>query len=368
MVLTWILISCNTNTQHNGITEIAFSKSVPLAYAKNFKIWESAESVDVTVYTGNDSIEYAFVQPGANYTDENQNKILVEVPVSRLVVTSTSHIPFLTMLDASNALVGFPNLDYISSAAIRNRIDMGQVKDVGAANGINHEMLIELNPELVITYISGPDRGELDQLEQSKIPYVINLDFLEESPLGRSEWIKFVGLLIGKYEMADSVFRNIERHYLELLQHKSDLARKPTVFSGVMYGDTWFVPGGKSFVAQFIEDAGGVYSWSDLNQSGSAELSFEAVLDRNTATEFWIGAGGYTTRQDILQADTRYSNFDAFTNDQVFNYHGRIGATGGFEYLELGGARPDLVLADFIKILNPKAIPEYELYFFKKLD
>jgi iron complex transport system substrate-binding protein len=117
-----------------------------------------------------------------------------------------------------------------------------------------------------------------------------------------------------------------------------------------------------------IEDAGGAYSWSDLNSSGSVELSLEAVMDRNAGTDFWIGPGDYTTKADLLQADPRYAHFQAFQMDQVYNSHGRIGSAGGFEYFELAGARPDLVLGDLISIFHPEYLPDHELYFYQKLD
>ena len=177
-----------------------------------------------------------------------------------------------------------------------------------------------------------------------------------------------MGLLVGKIYQADSVFKTIEKEYSRLALLAKDQIEKPSVFSGILYGDTWFAPGGNSFVASFIEDAGGQYTWIDQKTTGSVELSFEAVVDRNLNTDYWIGTGGFTNKQSLHTADSRYSHFTAFENDHVFNYHGRIGATGGFEYLELGGARPDLVLADFIKILHPELVPDYQSTFFKQLD
>jgi iron complex transport system substrate-binding protein len=163
------------------------------------------------------------------------------------------------------------------------------------------------------------------------------------------------------------VFREIEQKYQQLMTLTESAADKPPVFSGILYGDTWFAPGGNSFVARFIEDAGGYYTWGDQKIAGSVELSFEAVLDRNVKTNFWIGAGGFLSKHAIEDSDPRYANFHAFKTGDIYNYHGRIGATGGFEYLELGGARPDLVLADFMKILHPELLPNYQFYFFKKL-
>lgn len=364
-------VGCSPNGYNKDEIVITPSASIALNYAKRFEIIKSGNVTLVVIKpTGigsKGSLTYALIPTGTDPPENLAVDQVIEVPVKRMVVTSTSHIPFLDLLGVSDHLVGFPNTDYISSESMRSRIDQNLIKDIGSVNGLDFESLIELQPELVVSYISGPDRGELDQLSHSGIPVVINLDFMEESPLGRAEWIKFIGLMVGKFELADSVFSGIEHKYQQLTSLTNSVLEKPPVFSGIMYGDTWFAPGGNSFVARFIEDAGGYYTWEDQKIAGSVELSFEAVLDRNTKTDFWIGTGGFSSKNDIEASDPRYVHFHAFQTGDIYNYHGRIGATGGFEYLELGGARPDLVLADFIKILHPGLIPNYQPYFFKKL-
>jgi iron complex transport system substrate-binding protein len=363
--------SCNPKEYSQDKSGIVSSTSVMLDYAKRFEIIKSGNVtlvvIKLTEAGSNGSLTYALIPSGTDPPENLAVDQVIEVPVKRMVVTSTSHIPFLDLLGSSDCLVGFPNTDYISSELMRSRIEQNLIKDVGSVNGLDFESLIELQPELVVSYISGPDRGELDLLSHSGIPVVINLDFMEDSPLGRAEWIKFMGLMVGKFNLADSVFREIEQKYQQLMTLTESAADKPPVFSGILYGDTWFAPGGNSFVARFIEDAGGYYTWGDQKIAGSVELSFEAVLDRNVKTNFWIGAGGFLSKHAIEDSDPRYANFHAFKTGDIYNYHGRIGATGGFEYLELGGARPDLVLADFMKILHPELLPNYQFYFFKKL-
>ena len=363
--------SCNSPDSNQSSLAEAHRTPIVLDYAKRFQAWTYGRTVEIKVNAGNqspDTITYTLIPrdtEGRKHLAAGHN---IEVPIQKLVVTSTSHIPFLSLLGIPEALVGFPNTQYISSAGIRKRIDQGLVQNVGDASGLNFESLIALQPELVITYLSGADHSELQQLDQSGIPHVLNFDFMEETPLGRAEWIKFIGLLLGKTKQAESVFAVIENEYRTLQRHTRNLAIRPTVFSGILYGDTWFAPGANSFAAKLIEDAGGAYSWSDLKSSGSVELSLEAVMDRNASTDFWIGPGDYTTKADLLRADTRYVHFQAFRMDQIYNSHGRIGSTGGFEYFELAGARPDLVLGDLISIFHPESLPNHELYFYQKLD
>lgn len=366
-----LLTACNSGNTKKSQTEISSWTVLELDYAKGYVVREKADITHITVNAERawgDSLTYLLIPRGTIAPVNIPAHQVIEIPVKRMVATSTSHIPLLEMLGSSEALVGFPNTEYISSSTMRSRINQQHIKDVGSVNGLDFESLIELQPELVVSYISGPDRGELEQLDNSGIPAVVNLEFLEETPLGRAEWIKFMGLLLGKFDRADSVFKVIEKEYLQLRDLSKNASRKPEVFSGILYGDVFFAPGGDSFVAKFIEHAGGIYSWSEYHTTGSIELSFEAVLDRNSGSDFWIGTGGFTTKTELVAADPRYRHFKAFKTGKVYNYHRRIGATGGFEYLELGGARPDLVLADFIKILHPELLPDYQCFFFKKLE
>jgi iron complex transport system substrate-binding protein len=370
LIISVIFFDCTTKEKPR-IGNYPERSQQKLDYAKRFEIWNSNNLVEVVVNLGEDSGEsfrYALVPSGHEPPKDLEADQIIEIPVEEIVVTSTSHLPFLDLVGASHNLVGFPNTKYVSTALIRSRIDQGLVKEVGTANGLDMEVLIELQPELVVSYISGANRDELQQLEQSGIPTVLNLDFLETTPLGRAEWVKFMGLLLGRNRQADSVFKEIEKNYLTLESLVDQTTEKPEVFSGIVYGDTWFAPGGDSFVSKFIEDAGGFYTWKDYPGYGSIELSFESILERNANTEFWIGSGGFTAKEALAAADPRYGHFQAFKNNRVFNYHGKIGATGGFEYLETAGARPDLVLGDMIKIIHPELLPNYQSYFFKRLD
>jgi iron complex transport system substrate-binding protein len=144
-------------------------------------------------------------------------------------------------------------------------------------------------------------------------------------------------------------------------------ANPPEIISGLMYGDTWFAPGGTSWVAQFFSDAGGRYIWEERRQSGSLELSFEAMLDKGKGADKWIGIADFKTKSELAASQSRYQYFKAFQNGELYSYTKLQGEKGGNAYLELGYARPDLVLADIISILHPSLLPEYETTFFEKL-
>ncbi len=370
LVFLGVLVTCRP--QESDPSDYHNNNSQQPQYARGFQ-WETTQGITLLKVTrpwagALRSYTYALIPKGKTLPDSLSMDQVISIPVTNLVVTSTSHIPALDMMGVSHYLSGFPQTQYITSSKMNERIDRGTIKEVGAANGLNYEALIELSPQLIMTYQSGPDDSELEALQLTGIPTVINADFLEETPLGRAEWIKFTGLLLDKYDHADSIFKIIETAYLNLADTVRSLKNRPRVFSGSLYGDSWFAPAGNSFVSKFIQDAGGEYVWQGNRQTGSLELSFEAVIEENSNTDFWLGVGGFTSLGELEAADPRYANFQAFQENLVYNYHGRRGASGGFEYLELGGARPDIVLQDFIKILHPQLLPDYHLYFFERLD
>jgi iron complex transport system substrate-binding protein len=274
----------------------------------------------------------------------------------------------LDYLNASEKLVGFPTTDYISSEATRKLIDAGKVEELGSEQGMNIEKLAALSPDLVMSYTMTADFGQLKKVQELGISVVINAEYLEEHPLGRAEWIKFMALFLNKEKEADSVFQIIEKNYLETKRLAEASSKKPTVLSGVVYGDAWFMPGGQNYAAKLISDAGCEYLWGADSTKGFLQLSFEAVYEKAYAADLWIGVASFTTLEEIKNADGRYTKFNPYKTKQVYTFNARKGAKGGSEFLELGYLRPDIILNDLVKISHPDLLPEYELYFHKRLE
>ncbi|XOV93168.1 MAG: ABC transporter substrate-binding protein [Bacteroidota bacterium] len=299
--------------------------------------------------------------PGANKTLNYS----LDNPPKKVICTSTTHLPFLELLGEENTLVGFPGTQYITSPKIIRMVENGLVVDVGGEGSLNIELILGLDPDLVFAFDMGNESTVLDKLEESGIQVVYDADFLETSALGRAEWIKFFGAFYQKNQKADSIFTEIESKYDSLYQLTRNVQNKPEILSGVIYGDKWFLPGGKNWSAQFFNDAGGRYFLDDNDDTGWLELSFEFVLDQAQQSDYWIGIATFESREALVDQDSRYSNFSAFKNKKVYNYSKRIGPGGGYDIFESGYARPDMVLADMIKILHPDLIPDYETYYFE---
>lgn len=293
---------------------------------------------------------------------------IVLTPVERIVVTSTTHIPILEMLGVEETLVGFPETNYVSSEKTRALIDAGNIKDIGLNEQINIELLIDLQPELVIGFSINNSNPTYKSIQKVNIPVAYNGDWTEETPLGRAEWIHFFAPFFQKEEKATEVFNSIEKNYLEAKQLAQKTTNSPSVLAGSLFKDVWYVPAGESFQAQYLKDANADYIWADSKGTGSLSLNIETVLDKAADADVWIGPGSYKTYTALESANALYSKFKPFTERKIYSAANTVGETGGMLYYELAPVRPDIVLKDIIKAVHPEILPKYQPYFFKPLQ
>jgi iron complex transport system substrate-binding protein len=368
LFLVCILIACGTKKE----TEQKNDNPSITKYAQGFKVTSIGNSKLVEVkqpyQNATSSYRYLLVPKGETAPAHNEQIQVIAVPIENIVCTSTTHIPLLDYVGETEKLIGFPTTDYISSEKMRKRIDEGKVKDLGIDKGINVEMLYTLKPSLVMGYTMTKDLGQLKKIQELGIPVVINAEYLEKHPLGRAEWIKFMALFFGKEKEADSVFAEIEKEYLTTQSLTNQIRRRPTVLSGIVYGDAWFMPGGQNYAAKLLNDAGCEYLWASDSTNGFLQLSFESVYSKAKDADLWIGVGSFKTLNEINATEERYALFKSFREKQVYTYGARQGAKGGSEFLELGYLRPDLILKDLVKIAHPELMAGYQLFFHKRLE
>lgn len=341
-------------------------------YAQGFNVSSvgNAKLVSVTYPFQGATAGYSYllVPRGEDPPTHAPGTKIIYIPLDNIVCTSTTHIPLLDYLGETDRLVGFPTTDYISSEKMRSRIDAGEVTDLGVDKGLNMERLALLKPGAVMGYTMSGDYGQFRKIESLGTPVVINAEYLERHPLGRAEWIKFMALFFNKEDLADSVFNVIEENYNATRAIAANAAYKPTVLSGIVYGDAWFLPGGQNYAAQLFRDAGYRYLWEDTESNGFIQLPFELVYSKAHNANLWVGTGTFGNLAEIRAADHRYSGFDALQKKNVYNYDARQGARGGNEFLELGYLRPDLILMDLVKIAHPDLLPDHKLFFHRRLE
>jgi iron complex transport system substrate-binding protein len=361
-------------TNNHSPTE-AYNNSPPttIDYAKRFTLSFHPSFKKITInepWPGStDTLSY-IISSDTALLQQNKNDetiTLIRQPVQRIVCFSTTHLAFLELLETEDLLAGFPTTNYIYSDKIKARVRKDRIKDLGPANDINFESLLSLDPDLVFAFNMGNEHALVRKMQRSGIPVVMNADYLENHPLGRAEWIKCMAAFFDKDIEADSIFRQIKQSYLDTKSRMSETHTRPSVFTGVVYGDTWFMPGGRNYGSVFFNDAGGAYIWAGNNSESILQLSFESVYEKAGKADYWIGTATYNSRQEIEQADIRYRNFKAFQTGEIYNYSAKVGQNGGNAYFEMGYARPDIILKDLAKILHPAEMKDHPFYFYQKL-
>lgn len=358
-----VINSCEKETISNKKTN-----KQTIKYAKGFEIIDSETHSALIIKGANSKKDktYIFVKPFKKYADLSGKSFFKSI--DKIVVTSTTHIPMLELLNEENSLVGFPNTKYISSKKTRSLIDNGQVKELGKEQSINTEILLELQPELVVGFSLGTNSKMYANIEKAGIPVIINNDWLEKTPLGRAEWIKFFGVIYGKEKQADSIFNVIEKEYLNVKKIALQAKTKPKILSGAMYNNAWNLPAGQSYGAQFLKDANVNYPWQESKGNGSLSLSFESVLIKAKDADLWISPSFFSTYNQLKDASEHYMEFDAFKNKHIYNYMNRKGETGGILYYELAPIQPHIVLKDLIKIAHPELLENYKPFYLEELN
>lgn len=343
-----------------------------ITYASGFKVFPYSTYTKIEVSNpwpnANKTFTYILLKEGQKAPKNEEFDAVVQTPVKKIVVTSTTHIPALEALGVENTLIGFPDTRYISSKKTRKNITDGRVKELGVNEAINTEVLLDLQPDLVVGFSINSGNKTYETIKNSGIPVVYNGDWVEETPLGKAEWIKFFAPFFNKETEADSIFKSIETEYFSAKKIASVAVKRPTVFSGAMYKDVWYMPAGDSWAAQFLEDANTNYLWKETTGTGSVSLNFENVLEKAGEADLWIGTSQFTSYAQLEESNPHYTRFKAFQQKKSYTFSLTTGETGGVEYYELAPSRPDLVLKDLIKIAHPELLPGYEPYFFKPLQ
>jgi iron complex transport system substrate-binding protein len=337
-----------------------------ITYHNNYKVLRTK----VPWPGSKESFTYVLVQCGtpAPKDPELAQAPVISVPIKSVVALSTTYLPHLVDLGVVDTLVGVDTFDFINTPAVLALIKANKLIAVGSGASINVEQLIDKKPDLVLAYGSGsPDYDSHPKLIEAGIKVALNGEFVERDPLGRAEWIKFTAAFYNAEGKANAFFDKTAAEYTRLAGLVKSVKTRPSVLPGAPYKDTWYVPGGNTFAAALIRDAGATYAWADDPSTDSLALKFEVVLDKAQNADFWINPGIFDSLADLTKVDDRFANFAAFKAGRVWNNNLRQNVNGGNDYYENGVTHPQDILADMIAILHPEVLPDHKFVYYKQL-
>ncbi|ABA24873.1 Periplasmic binding protein (plasmid) [Trichormus variabilis ATCC 29413] len=382
-LIATLIIACHQTTIHTSTNtctpkynpnqdyfpnkiKITHARGLAVEYHKHYKVvtiknpWQNAKT----------QFQYVLVQCGTPTPQGFKQAQVITVPINSIVSLSTTHLPHLAKLDVVDKLIGVSNIKQVNTPEVIERIKTGNITQVGNNSNVDIEKLLALNPDLVTTFGTGNSQTDsYSKLTEAGLKVGINAEYMEDTPLGRSEWLKFTALFFNQEAKAEKIFSEIAQKYTQIAAKAQSVKYRPSVFVGFNFKGTWFMPAGNSYVAKYLADAGGNYLWSDDKSNGSLPLSFEVVLERAANADYWLNfSQGWQNVKDLITEDNRYADFQAVKTGNLYNNNARVNANGGNDYWEGGISNPDIVLADLIKILHPEILPNHQLFYYRKFN
>lgn len=289
-----------------------------------------------------------------------------EIPVKRAVVLNASLLGYFAALGAENQLAGVSSPEYIYSDKIKNLIAQGKIQNVGNEQKYDIEKILTLKPDAVFTNYISSFENTYDLMTKNGIKVIFLDEYTEQKPLEKAAYLKLFARLLGKESLAEAELRKITDEYLKVKKLATGTKQKPIVISNEMYGNQWFMPGGKTQLANLIADAGGHYILKENTDEKAIPLSFEEVLAKADKADFWVNAGNHSSKKSLLTVNPNYAAMKVYQQGKIYALTGREDGKSN-DFFESGVVRADLVLKDYVKIFHPDLLPDHELIYLKEL-
>ncbi|MCM1353023.1 MAG: ABC transporter substrate-binding protein [Alistipes senegalensis] len=367
LLLLLVLAFTGCRNKSSKLDDFNRSLYVP-EYATGFDIKgaDGKGSILITVtnpWQGTDSITtQLFIARDGETVPEGFSGQVLESNAKRIVAMSSTHIAMLDAIDEDGRVVGVSGIDYISNPNIQARRD--SIGDVGYEGNINYELLLSLDPDLVLLYgVNGASSME-GKLKELGIPFMYVGDYLEESPLGKAEWMVALSEVIGKRAEGEKIFAAIPVRYNALKKRVADNALDaPSVMLNTPYGDNWFMPSTESYVARLVKDAGGDYIYKKNTGNASVPIDLEEAYLLASQADMWLNVGMANTLDELKASCPKFTDTRCFRNGYIYNNNARTNPAGGNDYYESAVVNPDLVLRDLVKIFHPELVEEDFVYY-----
>ncbi|MDR2622852.1 MAG: ABC transporter substrate-binding protein [Dysgonamonadaceae bacterium] len=365
LCLFFVLSSCRKEN-NTGSSDITLSGD-SIYFAKGFRIETHDDYTLATVRNPwkpeRELQRFILIPKSVALPEFLPEGILVRTPLERTVSFGSVQCSFFAEFDALQTLVGVCEPNFINIPFVQNGVREGKIADVGQATNPNLEKIMFIEPEaLFTTPIEETGTGQISALN---IPSIECVDYMESSPLGRAEWIRFFALFFEKRALADSLFSQTVNNYKALQELTLNLEIRPTVFTETIYSGIWWLPGGNSYMAHFFRDAGADYLWKEDTQTGSIGLSFESVLEKAEKADCWLikyNSSNELTLSELVKNYPNYAFFDAYKKGNIY-----ICNTGKVTYYEELPIHPDYILKDLVWIFHPELLSGYQPKYYRRI-
>ena len=363
-----LLVSCVSNKK----TSLeAFNQDICTPeYASGFKIlgadnvqstliqvfnpWQGAKDVEMSYFISRNG-----EQAPAGFTGPT-----IPAGAKQIVCMSSSYIAMLDALGQADRIVAVSGIDYVSNPYIIAHKD--SIKDMGPE--MNYELLLGLKPDVVLLYgIGDAQTAVTDKLKELSIPYMYVGEYLEESPLGKAEWMVALSELTDSREKGIEIFSEIPKRYQTLKDLTASVEQRPTVMFNTPWNDSWIMPSTKSYMAQLVNDAGADYIYKENTSNSSAPIGLETAYGLIQKADYWINVGMASTLDELKAVNPKFTDAKSVREKTAYNNNLRLTATGGNEYWESAVVRPDIVLRDLIHIFHPELVSD-SLYYYRHLE
>lgn len=340
------------------------------AYASGFAVAgaEGKESSIIRIrnpWQGADSVvtELFIARNGEKAPDGFPGTVL-DGYASRIVAMSSTHVAMLDALDATGRIAGVSGRRFIANPYVRK--NSGMIADVGYEGNIDFETVASVNPDIVLLYgVNGASSME-GKLRELGIPYVYIGDYLEESPLGKAEWMVAIAEIIGAREGGTAKFNEIATRYNTLRDSVAiNVIEAPSVMLNVPYGDSWFMPPADSYMARLISDAGGDYIFKKETGNRSVPIDIEEAYILASQADIWLNLDATRSLDHLKAKCPKFSDIRCVHNGDVYNNTRRSNQDGGNDFFESAVVNPDLVLRDLTGIFHPELIRDEPVYYVK---
>ena len=306
---------------------------------------------------------YLLVPSDSVLPDDLPSGVVVRTPLQRVVLFSGVHASLFEELGLLSAISGICDSRYLYSHGVKRGLEDGTILDCGSSVNVNSEVVAQISPDAI--FVLPYENGGYGKLERFSFPIVECADYMESSPLGCAEWMRFYGRLLGCAEKSDSIFNAVCGEYDSLLQMAADVTERPKLMCELKSTSAWYVPGGMSTMGQMYKDAGADYAFAHYDASGSVPLAVEVVLDKAGDSDIWLvkyNSENDKTYSSLLAEYNGYMHFKPFENRNVYacNTHKK-------NVFEETAFHPERLLRELVALFHPVLLPDYRTVYYEKM-